>query len=132
MNPAILGLLVLAIPLLILGLLVFWKNYRSVFWVYVGAVAVGLGYLFVQGALNDIGKPVHDVVYGSTAGEPASADKKEKKKAKKKMKKKKAADGGAGSETMSDTQPATDGGNGASVGSTVGSPPGRYVDAPAN
>ncbi len=115
MNPTIFGILVLAIPLLILGLLVFWKNYRTVFWVYVGAIAVILGYLATTGALNDIGKPVHDAVYGSSTGKPADAKKKE-------MKKEKKAD-----EAPASQPAASDGGN----SSSIGSPAGRYVDEPA-
>lgn len=71
MTPTITGILVIAIPALLLGYILFWKNLRPVFWMVIGAAALGIGYLFSTDALKDVGGPVHDIVFaggGLTGG----------------------------------------------------------------
>jgi hypothetical protein len=75
MTPTIAGVLALALPLLLLGLLFLRRN-GVVFLFYVVLCAVGIGYLFTTGALDDIGQQVLDVVNQATtekAAEPAPA-----------------------------------------------------------
>ena len=75
MRPTIAGVLALALPLLLLGLLFLRRN-GVVFLFYVVLCAVGIGYLFTTGALDDIGQQVLDVVNQATtekAAEPAPA-----------------------------------------------------------
>jgi hypothetical protein len=55
MNPVLLGWIALGVPLLVIGIWLLWRRYRPVFWMYLGALLVGLGYLTVTGALGDIG-----------------------------------------------------------------------------
>ncbi|MGE3642619.1 MAG: hypothetical protein AB7F96_02075 [Beijerinckiaceae bacterium] len=50
-----LGLFAVAIPLLAIAALVFWRRQRPVFWFACALVAVGLGYLAFSGAAADIG-----------------------------------------------------------------------------
>lgn len=75
MTPTIAGVLALALPLLLLGLLFLRRN-GVVFLFYVVLCAVGIGYLFTTGALDDIGNQALDVVNQATtekAAEPAPA-----------------------------------------------------------
>ena len=75
MTPTIAGVLALALPLLLLGLLFLRRN-GVVFLFYVVLCAIGIGYLFTTGALDDIGQQVLDVVNQATtekAAEPAPA-----------------------------------------------------------
>jgi hypothetical protein len=75
MTPTIAGALTLALPLLLLGLLFLRRN-GIVFLFYVVLCAVGIGYLFTTGALDDIGTQVLDLVNQATtekAAEPAPA-----------------------------------------------------------
>jgi len=75
MTPTIAGVLALALPLLLLGLLFLRRN-GIVFLFYVVLCAVGIGYLFTTGAVDDIGKQVLDVVNQATtekAAEPTPA-----------------------------------------------------------
>ena len=55
MSPVLLGWIVLGVPLLLVGMWFLWRRYRPVFWMYLGALLVGLGYLTVKGAVGDIG-----------------------------------------------------------------------------
>lgn len=55
MNPVLLGWIVLGVPLLLIGIWLLWRRQRPVFWMYLGALLVGLGYLTVTGAVGDIG-----------------------------------------------------------------------------
>ncbi len=54
MTPTIAGLLALGIPLAVIGLFVLRGN-RAVSLFYLALCAVGLGYLFTTGAVDDIG-----------------------------------------------------------------------------
>jgi hypothetical protein len=75
MTPTIAGVLALALPLLLLGLLFLRRN-GVVFLFYVVLCAVGIGYLFTTGALDDIGNQVLDLANQATtekAAEPAPA-----------------------------------------------------------
>lgn len=75
MTPTIAGVLALALPLLLIGLLFLRRN-GLVFLFYVVLCAVGIGYLFTTGAVDDIGTRVLDVVNQATsekAAEPAPA-----------------------------------------------------------
>lgn len=55
MTDTHLGLIVTAVPALIIGLILL-SRYKPVLWMYIGAVAIGLGYLTVLGTMDDIGK----------------------------------------------------------------------------
>jgi hypothetical protein len=75
MTPTIAGVLALALPLLLLGLLFLRRN-GVVFLFYVVLCAVGIGYLFTTSALDDIGNQVLDLANQATtqkAAEPAPA-----------------------------------------------------------
>lgn len=75
MTPTIAGILALAVPLLLLGLLFLRRN-GLVFLFYVVLCAVGIGYLVTTGAADDIGTKVLDFVGQMTAekaAEPAPA-----------------------------------------------------------
>ncbi len=74
MTPTIAGVLALALPLLLLGLLFLRRN-GAVFLFYVALCAVGIGYLVTTGAVDDIGTKVLDLVGQATsekAAEPAA------------------------------------------------------------
>jgi hypothetical protein len=75
MTPTIAGVLALALPLLLLGLLFLRRN-GFVFLFFVVLCAVGIGYLVTTGAADDIGTQVLDLVDQATtekAAEPAPA-----------------------------------------------------------
>lgn len=75
MTPTVAGILALAIPLLLLGLLFLRRN-GVVFLFYVVLCAVGIGYLVTTGAADDIGTKALDFVGRMTAekaAEPAPA-----------------------------------------------------------
>ncbi len=75
MTPTIAGVLALALPLLLLGLLFLRRN-GLVFLFYVALSAVGIGYLVTTGAIDDIGTQVLDLIGQATsekAAEPAPA-----------------------------------------------------------
>jgi hypothetical protein len=75
MTPTIAGVLALALPLLLLGLLFLRRN-GLVFLFYVVLCAVGIGYLFTTGAVDDIGTKVLEIINQATsekAAEPAPA-----------------------------------------------------------
>jgi hypothetical protein len=75
MTPTIAGVLALALPLLLLGLLFLRRN-GVVFLFYVVLCAVGIGYLVTTGAADDIGTQVLDVINQVTtekAAEPTPA-----------------------------------------------------------
>jgi hypothetical protein len=74
MTPTIAGVLALALPLLLLGLLILRRN-GAVFLFYVVLCAVGIGYLVTTGAADDIGTQVLDLIGRATtekAAEPAA------------------------------------------------------------
>ena len=75
MTPTIAGVLALAIPLLLLGLLFLRRN-GLVFLFYVVLSAVGIGYLFTTGAVDDIGTQalaLLDQATAEKAAEPSPA-----------------------------------------------------------
>lgn len=63
MNATILGGLILGVPLLLIGIYFFWRRWRTIFWMYFGALLLGLGYLTTTGALHDMGAWGEGVVY---------------------------------------------------------------------
>lgn len=67
MAQIALGWLVLGLPLVVAGLYFLWRSYRPVFWMYLGALVVGFGYLTATGAMTSIGGPVHKLLVGSGA-----------------------------------------------------------------
>lgn len=72
MTDTHLGLIVTAVPALIIGLILL-SRYKPVLWMYIGAVAIGLGYLTVQGAIEDIGKETRTYLPAEKAAEPLVA-----------------------------------------------------------
>jgi hypothetical protein len=75
MTPTIAGVLALALPLLLLGLLILRRN-GAVFLFYVALCAVGIGYLVTTGAADDIGTQALDLIGQATtekAAEPTPA-----------------------------------------------------------
>ncbi len=74
MTPTIAGALALALPLLLLGLLFLRRN-GLVFLFYVALCAVGIGYLFTTGAVDNIGTQALNLINQATtekAAEPAA------------------------------------------------------------
>lgn len=69
MTDTHLGLIVTAVPALIIGLILL-SRYKPVLWMYIGAVAIGLGYLTVQGTVEDIGKETRTYLPAEKAAEP--------------------------------------------------------------
>lgn len=75
MTPTIAGLVGLGLPLLIAGF-AFLRGRGAVFAFYLAACAVGLGYLFTTGALDDIGAKILELIGQAAAEkspEPAAA-----------------------------------------------------------
>lgn len=54
MNSMYAGWLALGIPMLLFGL-VFLRRHGGVFWMYLAACLLGVGYLTTTGAVSDIG-----------------------------------------------------------------------------
>jgi len=78
MIETLLGSLVIALPALLVGAFLFWRNYRPVFWMLAGALIVGLGYLGVTGASSELGKPLTEALNsyqstGSSTSAPAAS-----------------------------------------------------------
>lgn len=72
MTDTHLGLIVTAVPALIIGLILL-SRYKPVLWMYIGAVAIGLGYLTVQGTVEDIGRETRAYLPAEKAAEPLVA-----------------------------------------------------------
>lgn len=74
MITTVFGALILFIPLLLIGAWFMFNRYRPVFWMYLGAVVIGLGYLATTGTLQSVGQPIYNLVYGPTDAviEPAA------------------------------------------------------------
>lgn len=72
MTSTTAGLLALGIPMLLFGL-VFLRRQGGVFWMYLAACLVGLGYLTATGAVSDIGSKALSLVAASSAPKPVPA-----------------------------------------------------------
>ena len=72
MTDTHLGLIATAVPALIIGLILLGR-YKPVLWMYIGAMAIGLGYLTVQGSIADIGQEIRAYLPSEKAAEPAAA-----------------------------------------------------------
>lgn len=72
MTDTHLGLIVTAVPALIIGLVLLGR-YKPVLWMYIGAMAIGLGYLTVQGTVEDIGRETRTYLPAETLSEPTVA-----------------------------------------------------------
>lgn len=72
MTDTHLGLIVVAVPALIIGLVMLGR-YKPVLWMYIGAMAIGLGYLTVQGTIADIGRETRSYLPTEKAAEPMVA-----------------------------------------------------------
>lgn len=70
MTATLYGWVILGVPLLLLGLYFFWRRWRTVFWMYAGAILLGFGYLTATGAMHEIGSIAVDEK--SAATEPAA------------------------------------------------------------
>lgn len=70
MTPTVAGILALALPLFLLGLLFLRRN-GAVFLFYVVLCAVGIGYLVSTGAVDEIGTEVNDQVGRLMVEKPA-------------------------------------------------------------
>jgi hypothetical protein len=70
MTPTIAGIIALALPLFLLGLL-FLRRHGAVFLFYIVLCAVGIGYLVTTGAIDEIGTEALDQVGRLTAEKPA-------------------------------------------------------------
>ncbi|MGH1417787.1 MAG: hypothetical protein ACRBCJ_02910 [Hyphomicrobiaceae bacterium] len=57
------GALVIALPVLFIALLAFWRRQKPVFFLVLASLIVGLGYLMTTGATTDIAKSVRPSVY---------------------------------------------------------------------
>lgn len=55
MTETQIGLLVIGVPTLLIGAILLGR-YRPVFWMFVAALIIGLGYLTTTGAVEDVGK----------------------------------------------------------------------------
>lgn len=72
MTDTHIGLIATAVPALIIGLILLGR-YKPVLWMYIGAMAIGLGYLTVQGTIADIGQEIRAYLPSEKAAEPAAA-----------------------------------------------------------
>lgn len=70
MTPEIAGIVALAVPLLLIGLLFLRKN-MVVFLFYIALCAVGLGYLYNTGSAANIGTQVLEIAGQVTAEKDA-------------------------------------------------------------
>lgn len=66
------GWLALGIPMLLFGL-VFLRRQGGVFWMYIAACLLGIGYLTTTGAVSDIGTKALNVYYSVSAPKTAPA-----------------------------------------------------------
>lgn len=65
------GWLALGIPMLLFGI-VFLRRQGGVFWMYLAACLLGLGYLTTTGAVSDIGTKTLNLVHSVSAPMPAA------------------------------------------------------------
>jgi uncharacterized membrane protein len=68
------GALVIALPILFLAMLLFWRRQKPVFFFVLAALAVGLGYLTVTDATTDVAKWARPAVYGQEGVPAAGGD----------------------------------------------------------
>ncbi|MEQ1710461.1 MAG: hypothetical protein ABL908_03570 [Hyphomicrobium sp.] len=66
MNSMYAGWLALGIPMLLFGL-VFLRRQGGVFWMYLAACLLGLGYLTTTGAVSDIGTKALNIVNSASS-----------------------------------------------------------------
>lgn len=66
------GWLALGIPMLLFGL-VFLRRQGGVFWMYLAASLIGIGYLTTTGAVSDIGTKALNLYSSVSAPKPAPA-----------------------------------------------------------
>lgn len=71
MTPLIAGLLAIGLPLLVFGLF-FLSRFRPVLLMYLGACAIGLGYLTTTGAVEDVGAKLLGVTASKSAAPPVA------------------------------------------------------------
>lgn len=57
MNETVVGIIAIAAPALLIGGILFGRH-RPVFWMFVAALFVGIGYLTTTGAVDDVGDEV--------------------------------------------------------------------------
>ncbi len=72
MNSMYAGWLALGIPMLLFGL-VFLRRQGGVFWMYLAACLLGLGYLTTTGAVSDIGTKALNIINSASAPKTAPA-----------------------------------------------------------
>jgi hypothetical protein len=66
----ILGFVALAVPAILIGGIVLGRS-KPILWMYLVAIAVGLGYLYTTGTVDDVGKKA--ITYIGTPPVPAPA-----------------------------------------------------------
>lgn len=66
------GWIALGVPMLLFGL-VFLRRQGGVFWMYIAACLLGIGYLTTTGAVSDIGTKALDLYYSISGPAPAPA-----------------------------------------------------------
>jgi len=71
-NETIIGILAIGVPALLIGGIVLGR-YRPVFWMYFLALAIGIGYLYTTGTVDDVGKQAIEYVGTPPAATPAAA-----------------------------------------------------------
>jgi hypothetical protein len=54
-NETVVGILTIGVPALLIGGILLGR-YRPVFWMFFAALLIGLGYLTVTGAVDEVGK----------------------------------------------------------------------------
>lgn len=72
MTETHIGLLVIGVPALLIGGILLGR-YRPVFWMFVAALIVGLGYLTTTGTVQEVGKQAIGYVGTPPAATPAAA-----------------------------------------------------------
>jgi hypothetical protein len=68
----IFGFLVIGVPALLIGGILLGR-YRPVFWMFFAALLIGLGYLYTQGTVDEVGKQAIGYIGTPPAETPAAA-----------------------------------------------------------
>lgn len=68
LTPKIAGAVILGVPMIVLAWAVLWRRQRPVFFFALAAILVGLGYLMVTGATDDIARRVAPGMLAGPAG----------------------------------------------------------------